>query len=208
MSIFKSTDQYLRKKPFKIAFGRLMQESNSFSPIYSTEKDFIHYVEGDELLDRCQNRRLWEIDGFMRNMELSGMMRAIKPHKDQVELYPPLSAWAITGGPLRKESFLKMVDSVEQKLSSLENIDAVFFSIHGALDVEGMDEGEVYLFERIKHVCGQQLILVAIMDLHAVLSPQKVAPIDILCAYMGQTSQGFCQYRFSSWEDTHAYITW
>jgi len=78
------------KKKLRIAFARFMQESNSFSPVDSYFKDF-NYSEGEELMERCQRKRKWEIDGFLRNLELSGFMRAVKQRKNKVEAVPLFS---------------------------------------------------------------------------------------------------------------------
>jgi len=178
-------------KKFRIAFARFMQESNSFSPIDSTLDDFNHFVEGQELLERCIRRRKWEIDGFLRNLELSGLLRATRKYKDIVKMIPLFSAWAITGGPLRKADFEKICDKFRKKLRAAGELDAVFLAVHGALDVRDFVEPEAYLFQIVREELSEDVLLVATMDLHAILSRPKVDPLDILCAYRTNPHRDF-----------------
>ena len=60
----------------RIAFVRFMQETNSFSPVPTTLNDFRHFIEGEELLTACQHGN-WEIEGYLRNLELTGFSKAV-----------------------------------------------------------------------------------------------------------------------------------
>jgi microcystin degradation protein MlrC len=60
----------------RIAFVRFMQETNSFSPVPTTLNDFRHFIEGEELLTACQPGN-WEIEGYLRNLELTGFSKAV-----------------------------------------------------------------------------------------------------------------------------------
>lgn len=59
----------------RIAYGRIAQETNAFSPVHTTVEDFrqTHFFEGAELAEMCR----WlgtEAPGFARNAELSGFV--------------------------------------------------------------------------------------------------------------------------------------
>lgn len=172
------------KKKYRIAFGRFMHETNSFSPVETTIEDFkrTHFVEGDDLLKVCQPENE-EVKGFLKNLELSGFIKAVNKHKDKnIEVIPTVSAWSISGGPVAKEDFDVFCDKLKFYLQQAGELDGVFFALHGALGVTGEIEPEVHLIKEIRSIVGDIPIAVT-MDLHANLSNEKVNNIDIICAY-------------------------
>jgi microcystin degradation protein MlrC len=171
-------------KKYRIAFGRFMHETNSFSPVETTIEDFkrTHYVEGQELLIACQPENE-EVKGFLKNLELSGFYKAVKKHKDKnIELIPTVSAWSISGGPVAKKDFDDYCEKIKSYLKEAGELDGVFLALHGALGVTGEIEPEVKLIKEIRSVVGDIPIAVT-MDLHANLSKEKIENIDIICAY-------------------------
>lgn len=172
------------KKKYRIAFGRFMVEANSFSPVETTIEDFkrTHYVEGQKLLKVCQPENE-EVKGFLKNLELSGFIKAVKKHKDKdIETIPTISAWAISGGPLAKNDFDNFCTNLKNHLKEAGQLDAVFFALHGALGVTGELNPEVKIIEEIRSIVGDIPIAVT-MDLHANLTKNKFDNIDIICAY-------------------------
>lgn len=53
------------EKVYRIAFGRFMQETNSFSTVLTTLDDFkrTHYIEGHNLINICMPQNT-EVEGF------------------------------------------------------------------------------------------------------------------------------------------------
>ena len=84
----------------RIAFARVMQETNALSPVATTLHDFesAHYLAGDALLAAATTGP--ELAGFFKKAELAGFISALKPHRRELEAVPILSAWASSGGPL------------------------------------------------------------------------------------------------------------
>lgn len=174
----------MQDKKYRIAFGRFMHETNSFSSVETTLEDFkrTHFSEGEELLKVCQPGE-WEVKGFLKNLELSGFHKAVRKHKDkQIETIPLVSAWSISGGPVAQEDFKNYCEKLKSYLRDAGELDGVFFSIHGALGVTGELEPEVKLIEEIRSIVGDIPIAVT-MDLHANISKAKIENIDIICGY-------------------------
>lgn len=173
--------------PLRIAFGRVMQETNSFSSVPTTRADFErnHLLAGQELLAACQPGA-WEVEGFLPNLELSGFMRAVQAaHRRSqlsIEAIPLLSAWSISGGPLDRDFFLALCEDLCERLRAAGPVDGVMLALHGAMGVDGIDDPEVYLLRAVRAIVGEAPIAVS-LDLHANLTREKVALIDILCAY-------------------------
>jgi len=170
----------------RLAFARIQQESNALSPVTSTLEDFerTHYVHGDELLRRCQKGER-EVDGFIKNAELSGFVQGVQDHGG-FELVPLFGAWAVTGGPLALDAFEhfrdELLDGLRGQLQD-EGVDGVFLAIHGGLCVRGLDDPEGRLLQAVRELIGPDVPLAVSMDLHANLTPRKVADNTLICAY-------------------------
>ncbi len=174
----------MENKKYRIAFGRFMHETNSFSSVDTTLEDFkrTHYVEGEELL-KVMNPKEEEVKGFLKNLELSGFHKAVKKHNDKnIETIPLISSWSISGGPVASETFNDYCEKLKEYLINAGKLDAVFFAIHGALGVRGEADPEVRLIKEIRSIVGDIPIAIT-MDLHANISKDKFESIDIICAY-------------------------
>jgi len=170
-------------RPLRIGFGRFMQETNSFSSVLTTKSDFKHFITGNQLLEACKPGQ-WEIKGFLKNMELTGFYKAVERHRfhRSIEIFPLISAFAIPGGPLKKDDFYYFLDCFIKKIEGLE-LDALFLSLHGALDVEDMENAEVYFIDQLKKQSTNKLKIAVTLDLHATLTQAMVDATDIICAY-------------------------
>ena len=167
--------------PLRLAFGRISQETNSLSPVLSTLDDFerAHWLEGPDLLSACGPRQ-HEVPGFARDLELSGFAQAVRAWRDQVELVPLLSAWAIPGGPLSRETFEELCHRLRASVAAAGPLDGIFFSMHGALGAQGSDDPEADFLE-ILHAAGAPVVVS--LDLHAHITPRLMALATAVVAY-------------------------
>jgi microcystin degradation protein MlrC len=168
----------------RIAYLRVAQETNSFSPVLSTLDDFrrTHWFEGEALAEVCSPRGT-EAEGFMRNGELSGFVKAAtRLGRGRIELVPLFSAWAIPSGPLSRETFLYFRDRIADELRAAGPLDGVMISLHGALGAEGIPDPEADFLEAARAVVGD-IPIACTLDLHGQLDARKVRQIDILAAY-------------------------
>lgn len=171
----------------RIAYARINQESNALSPILTTIADFeqTHYVEGAALAEAA-GKGGFEAQGFLRNAELSGFVKAAaQAHKDgaPVELIPLFSAWAVPGGPLSRETFDLLLARLLDGIRGALPLDGLFLVLHGAMCVEGLLDPEALLLAQVRAVIGPDVKLVNTYDLHGNLSNAKLAPVDAMCAY-------------------------
>src|SRR5262245_27674205 len=124
----------------RIAYGRIAQETNCFSPVPTTLDDFRKqlYFEGDALAKSCARDGV-EAPGFLKKAELKGFLRAIEKHgRGEVETVPLLSAWAVPGGPLDRETFDTLVNRLTTRLRDAGPVDGVFLALHGAMGAHGV----------------------------------------------------------------------
>jgi microcystin degradation protein MlrC len=175
----------MNTRPLRLAFGRMMQESNSFSTVPTTREDFerTHYLEGPELMQACQQGQ-WEVEGFLKNLELSGFCKAVrKIGKAEIEAVPLLSAWSISGGPVAADYFSEICERFQTLLREAGPLDGLYLALHGAMGVEGILDPDVVLLKAIREIVGPDLPIVVSFDLHALMTREKIELLNGLCAY-------------------------
>lgn len=186
----------------KIAYGRFMQETNSFSPVLTKKEDFerTHFMEGEELALACSPKN-YEVKGFLKNLELSGFLKAvnknIEEEKIEIETIPLVSAWSISGGPVAKDFFDEMVTKFQEELKKAGELDGVFVAFHGAMGVENVKNPEVVFIEKIREIVGNIPIAVT-FDLHATLNEKKMTSMDLIIGYQTNPHRDMAKVGFKA----------
>jgi microcystin degradation protein MlrC len=190
------------KKKIRIAYLRIAQESNAFSPIFSTFEDFerTHYLEGTALAE-ATSARGWEMKDFLKNAELSGFVKAMtQMAEEDVELIPLFSAWAVPGGSLSRETVTLFLEKIETFISQAGQLDGVFFSMHGAMCGEDMAHPEVNFLEKLRGLVGPKVKIAVTMDLHAQVTDEMIQLVDILAGYRTNPHRDHARVGFRAGE--------
>jgi microcystin degradation protein MlrC len=161
-------------KHMRIAIGQLWQETNTFNPLPTTRNDFeafgIH--RGDELVQQMKATN--ELGGFIQSLRLW-------PEQPQIVGLVRLPAWpsgratATTFDWLRSE----LLGALEQALP----VDGVLLALHGALAAAEHPDVEGEILTDVRALVGQQVPIVATLDLHANVTPAMAAAADALVLY-------------------------
>jgi microcystin degradation protein MlrC len=162
-----------------------MQETNALSPVSTTLADFerTHLLEGDALLAACSSRRSWEVKGYLRNLELSGFVRAARSFRGADVIPVPLvSAWTISGGPLTRDTFDTLLLRLTESLERAGEVDGVFLSLHGAMGVRGVPDADTRVIEAVKKASGGKPVA-ASFDLHGNLTRARLSATDVIAGY-------------------------
>lgn len=146
----------------RIAVCGIHIESSTFTPYISTEADFI-VTRGDELMARFH----WRDEPWAR----------------AVEWIPILHARALPGGVVERRSYEAWKAEILEGLGACGPLDGLFFDIHGAMSVEGMDDAEGDLISAIRGVIGSGPMVSASMDLHGNVSHALFEGCDLLTCY-------------------------
>ena len=172
------------KRPARVAFARIAQESNALSPVLTTLDDFrsTHFLEGARL-ERACGRLGYEARGFIRNAELSGFLDAVRAVDEPIEAVPLFSAWAIPGGPLSRECFATLRDKLLYGLRAAAPLDGLFLSMHGAMNTEDDSDPEGTLLNLARDLLGPDVPIAVSLDLHANLTGPKVEAATVLASY-------------------------
>lgn len=171
-------------RPLRIAFARIAQESNAFSPVHSTLDDFrrSHWLEGDALMAACSPKGK-EVPGFVKDAELSGFVKACA-EEPRVQAVPLSSLWAVPSGPLTEDTLRELIARLcgELKGAMAAGIDGLFLSLHGAMCALGTDDPEADLLEAVRGVVGDIPVGVS-LDLHAVLTKRMMEAVTFVAGY-------------------------
>ncbi|RCL69273.1 MAG: microcystin degradation protein MlrC [Cryomorphaceae bacterium] len=149
-------------KKLRIGITGLAIESSTFSPAITTEKEFDIRYGGDIF-------RSYPF--FDQN------------YMDNADWFPTMRARALPGGVVSKESYESMVLQIIELTKQTLPLDGLFFDIHGAMNVEGMDDPEGDFIERIRSVIGNKTMISTSMDSHGNVSETLALNSDIITCY-------------------------
>ncbi|WP_308800052.1 M81 family metallopeptidase [Agromyces silvae] len=95
---------------------------------------------------------------------------------------PVFAAGAWPSGPAPAEVFDALLDGLTAALSSAGRLDAIALNLHGAMVVDGTDDAESAIVERIRSIVGD-VPIAAVLDLHGNPSVELAAAVDAIVGY-------------------------
>jgi len=156
----------------KILIAECKQEVSSFNPVASHYSDFL-VRRGEEILAYHRTAR----------NEIAGA-RDVFAARGNVELVPTYSALAITsGGTLARADFEQLAHDFLEAIRAAPPVDAVYFSLHGAMSAEGEDDPEGYLLQETRKILGERIPIVASFDLHGILTERILQHCNAITVY-------------------------
>jgi microcystin degradation protein MlrC len=153
-----------QKERPRIAIAGLAIESSTFSPARTHEEDF-HARTGDAVL------------------EAYPFLAPGSKDRARAHWIPALTGRALPGGMVTREAYESLVAKMLELLASNGPYDGLFFDIHGAMSVEGLDDPEGDLIERVRGVVGKKTIISTSMDLHGNVSWRLAHQSDLITCY-------------------------
>ncbi|MCT4646573.1 MAG: M81 family metallopeptidase [Carboxylicivirga sp.] len=148
----------------KIAIAGLAIESSTFSPAQSDIEAF-------------RTRRGEAIFSYYPFMSDTSAMRK------RAEWYPTLRGHAIPGGIVTRETYETLVSEMLERLKENAPYDGLFFDIHGAMSVVGLDDPEGDLIVRIRELLGEEIMISTSMDLHGNVTERLAENTDLITCY-------------------------
>ncbi|MFN7925772.1 MAG: M81 family metallopeptidase [Bryobacteraceae bacterium] len=139
----------------RIAVAAILQESNTFSPVYTHYEDFTP-VFGSGVVERHQGKLT----------EMGGFLDVLAPRPD-VEIVPICAAWAITANRLDAKGLARLSREFRRVLSEAGEVDGLLLAMHGAQTAEGVDDVEGHFLGIAREVLGAAKPIVLSLDLHA-----------------------------------------
>jgi len=148
----------------RVAICGLAIESSTFSPAQSTEEAF-RVRRGDEIFSYYP------------------FLSADSADRKRAVWFPTLRGHAIPGGIVTREAYESLVNETLDMLKQNVPYDGIFFDIHGAMSVVGLDDPEGDFIIRIREIVGNETVISTSMDLHGNVSWRLAENTDLITCY-------------------------
>lgn len=144
----------------KLAFIELHQETNSFSSLTTSMREFQNFVLGyGEDVWRYADKYKAQAYGFREAIAKWG--------RGEFEMLPIYTAWAWSGGPVEQAVFQHFVDYAVDAVRKADGLVGIYLSLHGAMGVVGVRDPESILLQALRDVVGPDFPIAVSFDLHA-----------------------------------------
>jgi microcystin degradation protein MlrC len=148
----------------RIGIAGLGIESSTFSPAVTHEEAF-HARYGPEVFNAYP------------------FMMAISPLRKQAKWLPAIVGKSLPGGAVTREAYESLVSKTLDSLKKYAPYDGLYFDIHGAMSVVGLEDPEGDFLARIRKVIGYKTIVSTSMDLHGNVSWRLAQNSDLITCY-------------------------
>jgi len=148
----------------RIAIAGLAIESSTFSPALSNEAAF-HAKYGQDVFSTYR------------------FMAVDSPLRSRAQWIPTLVGHALPGGAVTREAYESLVNKTLDSLKKNGPYDGLYFDLHGAMSVVGLDDPEGDFITRIRKVIGTKPVISTSMDLHGNVSWRLAQNSDLITCY-------------------------
>jgi microcystin degradation protein MlrC len=148
----------------RIAIAGLAIESSTFSPALTHEDAFLARVGED----------VFSYYPFLSPDSLN---------RNRANWFPTLRGHALPGGIVTREAYESLVEKTLDMLKKGVPYDGLFFDIHGAMSVVGLDDPEGDFIIRVREVVGKETIISTCMDLHGNVSWRLAHNTDLITCF-------------------------
>lgn len=162
----------------RIATGGILHETSTFAKRRTTLADFQNgfgLFRGGEVIERFRDT----------NTCTGGFIDGARQHG--FELLPLLWGFAYPSGLIDAADYAGLKAEFLQRLADEERtsgpVDGVLLSLHGAMVVEGIDDGDGDLIAAVRDALGPDRPIVVTQDLHGNHTQRRVEEADALIGY-------------------------
>ncbi|WP_460669928.1 M81 family metallopeptidase [Larkinella ripae] len=148
----------------RIAIAGLGIESSTFSPAVTHEPAF-HARYSGEVFNAYP------------------FMMAVSPLRKQAVWLPAIVGKSLPGGAVTREAYESLVNQTLDTLKKYAPYDGLYFDIHGAMSVHGLDDPEGDFITRIRKGIGYKTLISTSMDLHGNVSQRLAQNTDLMTCY-------------------------
>ncbi|HLJ56481.1 MAG TPA: M81 family metallopeptidase [Chthonomonadaceae bacterium] len=155
----------------RILIAECMQEISSFNPEPS------HY----------ENFRIYHGSAMTRQRGLNTALGGALPVLEQTGMEPvfAVSARAGSAGLLDADGWERLSREIVTAIDAAAEggVDAVYFSLHGAMGANGELDPEGFLLAETRRIVGESTPIVISLDLHGILTDRMLRQVDGLALY-------------------------
>ncbi len=162
----------------RIAIGGISHETSTFVKTPTTLKDFesgFGLFRGQQIIDRFTGA----------NICAGGFIEGAKKHG--FEIVPLLWTFAYPSGLIVREDYELLKSEFLQQLKDEEAsggpVDGVLLDMHGAMVVEGIDDGDGDFIAAVRNMVGPDIPVIVTQDLHGNHSQYRVDQADAVIGF-------------------------
>ena len=157
----------------KVLIVGLHEESNSFNPVIENYSLFENYgvYDGDEVVK----------EGAKSGVTVLGMVKALKERG--ITPVGGLTLRADSGGPISSTIVERFLTAFEKAVEKHPDIDGVLACMHGATVSEKSFDVCGDIFEKMREIVGDKVVISASFDLHANITEKVMKNCDFVSGY-------------------------
>ncbi|WP_373650225.1 M81 family metallopeptidase [Schlesneria sp. DSM 10557] len=162
----------------RIAVGGISHETSSFAKVPTRIADFAEgfgLFRGPEVIQRFTGSNICT-GGFIEAAETHGF-----------EIVPLLWGFAYPSGLIVREDYEALKQEFLDRLRAAEMeggpVDGVLLDLHGAMVVEGIDDGDGDFIEAVRRAVGNERPIGVTFDLHSNHTPRRVAAATAIVGF-------------------------
>ena len=161
----------------RIALGGIQHETNIFGPF---KAGFEIFEQRDEWPPLCRGERMLDEVGGM-NLPVTGALDRLRALGH--EIVPLLWCSATPSAHVTEDAFERISAMMLETLAAEGPVDGVVLDLHGAMVCEHAPDGDGELLRRIRAAVGDEVPIVATLDLHANVSDLMLEQASALEAF-------------------------
>jgi microcystin degradation protein MlrC len=146
----------------RIAIGGIATESCTFSTLPTKLEDFT--------ISHAEAALFWERYPFLKDYP-------------EIEFVGTVVAKALPGGSVTADAYASIKQDLLSQLREKGQFDGVYLDMHGAMNVQGMDDAEGDWYMAVREVVGDKCLIAASYDLHGNISERIMQTLDVITGY-------------------------
>jgi len=156
----------------RILIVECMQEISSFNPVESRYEDFA-IQRGAEVIEAQRGK----------NTSIGGAV-AVFEATPGIEMVPAYAARPFSAGILSRAGWAKLQSELlDHVRARAQGIDAIYFSMHGAMGAVGELDPEGALLAECRTIFGPRMPIVVSLDLHGIATARMLEHADAVVIY-------------------------
>jgi microcystin degradation protein MlrC len=160
---------------YRILIAGFQHETNTFAPSKAEYENFVRGEGFPQMVRGIDMLKLRDI-----NIPAGGFL--IEADRLGYEVVPVIWAGASPSAHVTQETYDRITDEIINA-AACEKIDGIYLDLHGAMVAEHTDDGEGTLLDRLRAVVGQDIPIVASLDLHANVTELMLKHADAMVAF-------------------------